>query len=224
MPRKIQIKPNAIDRAINYVAPNWGLRRMDSRLRMELATGQLFRGSSNDRLRADWSLGNVGKDSTPLASELATLRQRSRDLNRSHPIASGATETMGINIVGSGLKPQSQLRPERLNLSPEEADYLRSQAEDAFEEFSKTADSANRLSFDELQFLALRKIVEDGEIIAIPTWAKDPWRIYGRCIELIEADRLGGYGKGVTGLNDTGIDVGARGEPLKYWIDRKSVV
>jgi lambda family phage portal protein len=193
---------------------------MDARLRMELATGAMFRGSSSDRLRADWSLGNIGKDTTPLAAELATLRQRSRDLNRSHPIASGATETMGINIVGSGLKPQSQLRAERLDLSPEEADYLRSQAEDAFEEFAKTADAGNRLSFDELQFLALRKIVEDGEIIAIPTWAKEPWRIYGRCIELIEADRLGGYTAGVRGLNDTGIDVGSRGQPVKYWIQK----
>lgn len=210
-------KGNFIDRAIGYLSPRKGLARLEARQRIEFAAQSQYRGAESGRLRADWSLG-LGS-TTPDSWTLQTLRDRSRDLNRNDPIASGATDTMGINIVGRGLQPQSRLRAEYLGIPEEKARELQKQAELLWEAWTPQADSGNRLSFDEIQFVALRKIVEDGEVLALPVMANDPWRQgIKRTIELIEADRLSSWGNGTVTGNLTGIDVGSRGEPTAYWI------
>ena len=215
-----KIQKNFIDKAIEFVAPQKALQRYGARVRIEAATGGLFRGSSTDRLRSDWATTSQ-KDTTPFAWELAKLRERSRDLNRNDPIASAATDTLGLNIVGQGLKPQSQIRAAELGITPERAAELQRQVEKAFSLFVPTADSRNCLTFNEIQFLALRKIIEDGEIIALPIFARESWRKIGRAIELVESDRLGGtliQSKVPAMAGDTGIEVGPRGEPLRYWL------
>lgn len=211
-----ELQINRIDKAIEYVSPRWGLKRAEQRMRIELAAS-MFRGSSKDRLRSDWNTRSL-KDTTPEAWELDTLRQRSRDANRNDPVASSATDTMGGNIIGQGLRPQSRMRYSVLGISKEEARKLQVRTESLYSLWSRTADLACKLTFNELQFLALRKVIEDGEIISIPAWAPEPWRKFGRACELVEADRLGGtylVGKGVAG---TGIEVNDNGAPQKYWI------
>ena len=211
------VKATLIDRAVNHLAPTWGARRMAARARIALA-GSMYRSAEISRLRADWI--NFGTDtSTPGTSELHVLRSRSRDVNRNDPVASGATETYAVNIVGSGLKPQSRLRADQLGISEARATALQHQAEAAWERWKPMADAANVLDFDEMQFLALRKIVEDGETIAIPTWADEPWRPYGRCLELIESDRLAQpLDKARDPESRNGIRFGKRGQPLAYYI------
>lgn len=206
-----------LDRLIAAVAPSWGLSRMQARARIALA-GTMYRSAEITRLRNDWI--NFGADSsTPPSSELALLRSRSRDANRNDPVASGATDTYAVNIVGAGLKPQSRIRAEVLGVSEGKADKLRRQAELAFERWAPLADAANLLDFDEIQFLALRKVCEDGEAICLPTWASEPWRPYGRCLELIESDRLANP---LAMIADpavrNGIRFGPRGEPVSYFI------
>jgi len=163
---------NFLDRVIEYISPNTALKRQAGRAK--LAVVQQYRGSESNRLRGDWILGQ--DDTTPSTYELSTLRNRSRDLNRNDPVASGATETMGINIIGQGLRPQSRMRHEVIGISKDKATALQRQAESIFREWSVNADSANRLDFDEIQFLTLRKIIEDGEVVALPIMAKDDWR------------------------------------------------
>jgi len=120
-PRTVSVRPSRLDKVIEYVAPGIGLKRRAHRAR--LAMTNQYRGAENSRLRADWILGQ--SDATPGGWELSRLRARSRDLNRNDPVASGATETMGINIVGQGLKPQSRLRAEVIGISPDRAAALR---------------------------------------------------------------------------------------------------
>jgi lambda family phage portal protein len=183
-------------------------------MQMQLA-GQ-YRGAEAGRLRGDWNLGAT--NTTPDTWELTTLRNRSRDLNRNDPVASGATDTLGHNIVGRGLRPQARLRAEYLGISEDQARELQRQAEFIWQAWVPMADSGNRLDFNELQFLALRKIVEDGEVLALPIMAPEPWRPIKRAIELLEADRLcPGMTQSAAG-NVTGVEVGSRGEPLAYWI------
>lgn len=198
-----------LDRAIAYIAPEKALRRQRARKQLELSS-TLYRGADSSRLLADWILGQ--SNSTPDSWELSTLRERSRDLNRNDPVASGATETMSTNIVGQGLRPQSKLRADMLGITDDRASRLQQQAEAAFQKWTRFADSANRLNFDEIQFLAIRKIIEDGEIFALPGWAKEPWRSFGRVIELAESERCVS-----TNMDfDQGIRLGGRGQPLAY--------
>jgi lambda family phage portal protein len=198
-----------LDQAIAYLSPEKALQRGRAKKQLELLS-TLYRGAEQSRLLADWILGK--SDSTPDSWELSTLRERSRDLNRNDPVASGATETMSTNIVGQGLKPQSRLRAEVLGISDDQAAFLQKQAESVFEKWAPYADSSNRLSFDEIQFLSLRKIIEDGEIFALPGWAEESWRPFGRVIELAESERCCS-----TSMDyDQGIKLGDRGQPLVY--------
>lgn len=218
---RVNLSITRLDRAIAAVSPAWAVRRLRAKTQLKLA-GTMYRSAEITRLRNDWvSFGPEA--ATPGASELQLLRNRSRDANRNDPVASGATETYAVNIVGNGLKPQSRIRAEVLGISEDRASELQRQAEGAFDRWKPMADAANVLDFDEIQFLALRKVCEDGETIVVPTWAAEPWRTYGRCIELIESDRLGNpIDRQVNVSIRNGIRYGARGEPLGYFI-RKPV-
>lgn len=201
--------PTFLDRVVAVVSPERANRRMIARMRLQMA--EQFRGASMSRLRNNWVMPL--DSATPDLYELETLRDRCRDLNRNDPVASGATETMGLNIVGRGLKPQSRIRAEYLGVTEERARELIRQAELIWQEWTPRADAGNRLNFDEIQFVALRKIIEDGETLALPVMGTESWRSIKRCVELIEADRLQG-----DTIDGTGIKKGKRGEPVSYSI------
>lgn len=181
-----------------------------------------YRGADRSRLRSDWNI-SAGY-STPQSYDLTILRNRSRDLIRNDPVASGTADTMTINISGGGLRFQSRIRHDRLGLTEEKGLELQNQAEDAFNRWCQFADAAGVLTFSEIQFLTLRKIFEDGEALAVPVWADEPWRPFGRALELVEADRLAfphgsSYQSTRNGeTNDSGIYLGSRGQPVAYSI------
>lgn len=213
-----------LDRLIAYFSPSRALKRQAARLTMKNleARGGRYRGADSSRLRQDWVSAAL-TDTTPPAWELETLRQRSRELNCSDPVASGATNTLAVNVVGQGLSPQSRLRGEALGVSEKEAQKLRRQAEGIFAQWSAQADAGNRYDFNELQFLALRKVVEDGEIVALPVFVRDSWRALGRAVELVESDRLS-TPSGKTGIIQ-GVELGEeRREPTKYWLRKAGKV
>jgi len=208
---------SAIDRIVNYLDPIKGLKRQMAR---QMLAATAYKAADASRLRSDWVLPGMHDDPDPDTWELSVLRARARDHNRNDPIAAGATDTLRTNIVGTGLKPQSRIRAERAGIGEELAAELQHQAEHAWALFSPTAGADNRLDMDELQFLAMTKIIEDGEAICLPTWADDAWRPLSRCIELVESERLMtpfGAGAGKNAI-EQGIETGKRGEPLRYWI------
>jgi capsid protein len=151
--KKKEFKVSRVDRALLSVFPTYGMRRLYARHTADQLSA--YRSSSTNRLRKNWAMGDAEAD--PAAHERGRLVERSRDANRNDPVASGATDTLGHNIVGTGLRPQSALRPELLGISEKRAKVIRTQIESAFERFSAMSDAANILSFDEQQFLALRK-------------------------------------------------------------------
>jgi len=210
-------KTTRLERAINYISPTWALQRNLRRQMLAYATD--YKAADITTLRADWISESAGGGQTPAGNELAILRARSRDATRNHPVAAGAIDTLAHNIIGSGLKPQSRIPHKLLGITEERAADLQIQAEAAFERFKPFASSDDRLDFDDLQFLALLKTVEDGEIIALPTWAKDDWRPFGRCVELLESERLATpIGKGLESKIRHGIKAGGRGQPQTYFI------
>jgi len=201
------IEPNFLDRVISIISPKLGNERMAQKY---LSATMQYKGAQANRILNNWVLGL--ETATPDPWELETLRNRSRDLNRNDPVASGATDTMSLNIVGQGLHPQSRIRAKRLGISEDEGKQLQRQAEDIWSGWCVRPDNANKLDFDEIQLLAIRKIIEDGETIAIPTMATDPWRTIKRTCELLEAERL------TSDEDITGISFGKRGQPLTYSI------
>lgn len=214
-----------IDRVVGIFSPKWAAERAAYRNAFEIASTQ-YAGAARSPARGEWNLG-LGT-ATPPKMERNALISRTRDANRNDAIALSINDTMSINISGNGLKPQSKLRADRLGISEQEAENLRQQAEDAFGLWKPNADAANRLTFDEIQFLALAKIIEDGESICVPTFADDSWRKLGLCLEIIESERLefpAGNGRKTPAneTNDSGIELGKRGEPVKYWIKKAGI-
>lgn len=216
---------NLLERAIQFISPKWAFEREAYRNAIEAVTTTQYTGAARDGSRGNWDVGaTLGN---PPSYELKALRDRSRDANRNDPLAKAITGTYATNIAGTGLQLQSKLRADRLGISEEQADALRREIEDVFDAFARDCDASGRLSFDDMQFLTVQKIVEDGESISIPIMRKEQgWHKFNRAIQLIGAERLAQPPKNKSatlpdgGSNDTGIEVDSYGAPVKYWIQK----
>ena len=181
-----------------------------------------YRGAERNRLRKDWSpLG--GSPDADLLGELPTLRERSRDLNRNDAHAAAITNTVVVNTVGTGIKPQCRLDREGLGLTEAAARTFERAAERAWRSWCPLADAQNRVDFYELQGLVQRQILENGEVFILPLMLKqDKWRPVKLALEVIEADRvMTPPGKSGDPTMRDGIELGARGEPVAYWVRKR---
>lgn len=126
-------------------------------------------------------------------NNLDTLRQRSRDLYMSAPLATSAIKTKRTNVVGSGLKLKSQIDFEYLGISREQADAWEINTEREFDLWagSKWCDTQRLNNFYELQQLALISWLMNGDGFGVIRHLKPTkWMPYGLRLHLIEADRV----------------------------------
>lgn len=190
--RTIEVRENALDRAIGVVAPGLALRRFRSRVQMALSGS--YHGASTTRVGTrSWTPSLTDADSDILF-DLPMLRARSRDEIRNNPIAGGAVNTTVTNVVGRGLVPQSTIDRSVLNMSDDEADEWEGTTEREFALFaeSKNASLERALNFYEQQDVVFRQTLENGDVFALSAWRRRPDSPYGLTVQLIEADRVGG--------------------------------
>lgn len=154
-----------------------------------------------------------------------SLRERSRDLYMGAPLASGAFKTMVTNIVGPGLKLNSQIDYEFLGMTLEESDALETVIE---REFNYWADSencdANRMcNFGELQGLAFLSMLMSGDCFGLLPMKKRAGAIYETTVKLIEADRVCNpqFNDFTNELLINGVEIDASGEVVAYHIADK---
>ncbi len=208
----------AVESAIGFLAPGWSLRRAVCNYTKKNLF-KSYRGAENSRLKADWNPGSGSADDD-LVPDLPDLRDRSRDLNRNDATASGITQTITVNTVGTGIRPQSIIDYNILGISEEQADTIRKQQETVFAKWNPYADAGNRMNFYEIQALADRQILENGESIIIIRRIKD--RPFLLALEVVEGDRLSTPTDLKSNKNiKSGVEVGPNGEPVAYYI-RKS--
>lgn len=208
----------AIDNTLAIVAPAIAYKRMAYRKAVNMLTS--YRGASKDRLRENWLPGGLSPDAD-LLPELADLRERSRDLNRNDPTASGITTTMSTNVVGSGIKPQSRVDKDSLGITDEQAIIFQKKAERIWERWVPYADVGGRMDFYDIESLIDRQILENGEAILLPMMLKDTKRPYGLAFDIIEADRLDTPSdlRGDKSIR-YGVKIGPLGEPVTYYIKK----
>ncbi len=205
------------DDFIGVFSPKTAYRRKAFRFASQYAFSS-YRGAEKNRLRSSWIPGGGSADEDLLA-ELPDLRERSRDLNRNDAHASGITTTMVTNVVGTGIKPQSRIDYESLEVSEESARIFQKRAERTWQRWTPFADSTERMDFYEIQQLVDRQILENGEVILLPLMLDDKSRPYKLAFEVIEADRLQTPmdKKGNRGIRH-GVELGDRGQPVAYYI------
>ncbi len=222
---RVRIQPNLLDRAIAWIDPVRAARRLHARGYMAVAGGYL--GGRRDRAATkEWRLKNNDPDSD-LLPDLAVLRDRSRDLVRNAPLATGAVGTVVQNVVGGGLTLQSKPDAKLLGMSEEEAQDW---AENVEREWllwaeSPDCDCERTQNFYGLQDLAFRSTLESGDVVVLLPMIARPRAVYELTLQVIEADRLDtprGTREGQKEKNGTmisgGVRLDANGAPVEYYI------
>src|SRR3989339_1354236 len=130
---------NFVDKLIESVSPEAGLKRQYARKKLEiLNSGYSESGASKTKKSMFGWRTKSGSAEDDIVNNLDTLRQRSRSLYMGSPLACGAIKTMRTNIIGSGLKLKSKVDEEVLGWSSEKAREFERKAE---KEFALWADS-----------------------------------------------------------------------------------
>lgn len=183
-------KGNIIDRLVAWRDPVKGLARQQARMSMAL-TGSYIGASKTRASFSSWFASGKSADDD-LLPELATLRQRSRDLERNNPLACGAINTVVTSVVGTGLRLQSTLDSEVLGLSEDETSALQKQVEFEFRLWAESKDCSldRRLNFAEFCELAFRNTLSNGEAFVLTPVQPIKGNPYKTRLQIVEADRV----------------------------------
>lgn len=191
-PTDINVHENFLDRIIAAVDPIRALRRMEARYARAVA-GAYIGASKTRRQLSQWNPRTGDADSDTL-HDLPTLRERSRDMVRNNPLASGALSTKITNVVGTGLQLQSRLDAAFLGLSEDRADRIQTNIEREWSLFwdSHECDVSRTCNGDTLTSLAYRQQKENGDVfVLLPRFMRaDSTSPYALKVQLIEADRV----------------------------------
>ena len=132
-----------------------------------------------------------------ISENVELLRERSRDLYAGGaPLGKGAIDRIVLNALGSGLRLNVRIDPRLLNMSEQQAIDWAAKTEAEFDYWasSKLVDEGGELTFYELQQLALKSILIDGECFAIVDYFRDRYSQgkfpYFTKIRLIEPERI----------------------------------
>ncbi|ECD6517266.1 phage portal protein [Salmonella enterica subsp. enterica] len=217
---------NTLDRLISYISPNRALKRNVAREKMRIMNSGYgnYGASATKKSMKGWrSRGGSAKED--IEDNIPSMRERSRDLYMGVPLATGAIKTMRTNVVGSGLRLNSQIDYEYLGMTAEEADEWETIVE---REFSLWADSMHcdlqRMNnFYELQQIAFISMLQSGDVFVSLPMEERPGMPYDIRIHLIEADRIcNPQGSQLDIRNEivNGVEISETGEVVAYHVAR----
>ena len=219
--REIAVPWTLADRLVDWVNPVAGAQRLQSRVAMEAATGS-YNGGKKDRRALRNFRPRQTSANEAVSADLPDLRARSRDLVRNVPVATGAIETVTTSVVGDGLVLKSTVDRDVLGLSPEAAAAWQKQAEREFAVWADRPDFTSRLNFDEMQALALRSVLESGDLLVVRRRRFDLGDTYGLKLQFVEADRLSNPNlKANSSSLVDGVEMDADGRPVAYYISTR---
>lgn len=180
---------NLLDRAITWVSPSLGAKRLAARAQLAMLGG--YTGARIDRATlANWRpLG--GSANADTIGDLPTLRARSRDQMRNAPVAGGALEMTVSHVVGTGLALKPSINPELLGLTDAEADDWQKTTLARWTTWAQSVDCdlSRRLNFYGLQALAFRSGWESGDCFVLtPEIVREG--VSSLTLQVIEADRV----------------------------------
>lgn len=177
-----------------------------------------YAGAVINRLTSDWIANGTSADAE-IKTSLRKLRDRSRQMVRDNPYARQAKRTTQINVVGSGIKLQSQVMSLRGN---KRDDRINSAIEGMWDRWCRKefCDVAGKSSFHMFEWLAAGALPESGEVI---------FRIHRRAfggsrvpiaLEIIESDLLDDEYQGAVSAKGNewrmGVEIDPYGRPVQY--------
>ena len=181
---------NILDRVIATFSPSAGLERARDRLSLDALDS--FAGASKTRpALKSWFTSKKDADGD-INPELATIRSRSRDLERNNPIAHGAMKTKTVYVIGTGLRPEPSIDADFLGLTSEQAEALQAQI---LREFNLAADcleadAARRKTFYQKQAEVFHSARVNGDaFLMLPHFERDG-SPYATRFQSVESDRV----------------------------------
>jgi lambda family phage portal protein len=212
--------PNMLDRAIAYVAPQFAYRRAVAREKMAFVG--TWKGASRARAAlAGWNPVHGTSADQDNSADLPTLRARSRDLQRSSPLAGGAIETAVTNVVGTGLSVTPLPDHVLLGISEEEVTAWSEHAKREFRIWAETSDCdiTRTQNFYGLQEIAFRTTLASGDGLVIAPRVTRPGVLYSTVVQIIEADLISNpdYAVNTNQLAD-GVEKDQFGAPVAYHV------
>lgn len=189
---------NIIDKFVEAVNPSAALRRQNDRIKLELIrsfknSGYDESGASRNKNSMRGWLASSKSPQEDIDRNIPILRQRSRSLYMSAPLAVSAIKTNRTNIVGEGLRLKSTIDAAFLRMTPEVAAEWQRNTEREFELWadSKFCDSTRVNNFYEIQQVACLSWLMNGDACALVEYERPtPAFPYGLRVHLIEADRV----------------------------------
>jgi len=220
--REISVRETIPDRIIKYFNPVKARERMQARIMMALAGGYVG-GSRSRRSMSGW-IPSTGDADADILYDLPVLRGRSRDLARNNPLATGALNTTVTNVVGTGLKLQARIDRDVLNLTEEEADAWEARAEREWRLWaeSQECDATRTLTFADMQELAFRQVLENGDVFFLLPRLKRGNFPYMLRLQAVEADRVCNEdNKPDSDRLSGGVEKDKYGAPVAYHIAKR---
>jgi lambda family phage portal protein len=177
-----------------------------------------YAGAVINRLTSDWISNGTSADAE-IKTSLRKLRDRSRQMVRDNPYAKQAKRTTQINVVGQGVKLQSQVMTLRGNKRDDRINKL---IEGRWERWTRKdhCDVAGKNSFHMFEWLAVGALPESGEVV---------FRIHRRpfggskiplALEIIESDLLDDEYNGAVSAKGNewrmGVEIDRYGRPVQY--------
>ncbi len=215
------VKNNIIDNVVSYFSPVKGVERRKARTILAM-TGS-YKGSNKRRRGLSEFNPLSGSADYDTNHDLPTLRDRSRDLVRNNPIATGSIHTAVQNVVGTGLRLNARIDIDMLGIDKDEAKIFESRAERGFKVWMKECDIERTLNFLEMQDLIFRSSLENGDCVVIMPYKQRSNEAFGLKLQLIESDRLSNPNNQIDGKykdNDIsgGVELDSDGAPIAYHI------
>lgn len=180
-----------VERAIAQLAPTWAAKREYARQSLAMAErmgARSFYGASSNERTSDWSPLPTSADED--AHDLPELRQRSRDLIRNNSFASSIQACYVTNVVGDGVKTQSQVRADEVGIDSAQEGVVRDEVDRAWRRWCEAVDAGLSISWEELQRLCVAQIVENGEVFLVRRQVRRRNSRVRLAWQPIEADRV----------------------------------
>lgn len=190
---------NIIDKAIEVFSPKKALERERARCNLQIVKS--FNNSGYDEGGASHTKSSMrgwnASSKSPqedIDRNLNTLRQRSRSLMMSAPLAVSALKTNRTNIVGTGLRARPTIDRKVLGLSDEEAKQWEKKTQREFELWakSKQCDATKINNFYEMQQIVCLSWLTNGDAVALIEFSdkENAFMPYELRIHLIESDKV----------------------------------
>lgn len=198
-----------IDRLTAPLAPRWTWRRTQARMALGVVQRH-YEAAAVGRRTEHWHRGTGDADAVTGPS-LAYLRATARDLVRNNPYAESAVSLLANHVVGWGITAKP--RPANSRLSEAWKRWADSTA----------CDADGRHDFAGLQKLAMRTVVEAGEVLVRRRWRQlsDGLPLPVQ-LQVLEPDFLDTSKDGTINGHRVvqGVEYDAIGRRVAYWLYR----